>query len=85
MNINDPEIQKLLRKGRLKAIIKNVTGRRMLIGFERNNRRSRKYRIKHMTSPVDLDALGKDTKQLVEESAATQPANSDVTTPTTES
>lgn len=69
MKITDPQIQRILRRGRHKAIIKDVAGRRMLIGFEPNSKDSRKYHQKLFTNPIDLDQLGKETKDKVEESA----------------
>jgi len=35
MNLN--KLKKLAAKGRVKAIVKEVGGRRMLVGFERNS------------------------------------------------
>ena len=53
------KINALINKGRIKAIIKQVGSRRMCIGFERLNKRSRKYKVKYMTNPIDLDLLTK--------------------------
>jgi len=53
------KINALINKGRIKAIIKQVGSRRMCIGFERLNKRSRKYQVKYMTNPIDLDLLTK--------------------------
>jgi len=56
MNLN--KLKKLAAKGRVKAIVKEVGGRRMLVGFERNSRSSRKSRTKYFTkTPIDLAAL----------------------------
>lgn len=57
MKITDKRMVEMLRSGRFKAIIKDVAGRRMLLGFERTSSRSRKYREKFMCSPTDLDQL----------------------------
>ena len=43
-------------RGRGQAIVKDIAGRRMLVGFERN-KRSRKSHVKHFTSPIDLAAI----------------------------
>ena len=51
------QIQKMLKNGRYKAIIKEVAGRRMLLGFERRSKSSRKYGHKSLTSPIDLDRM----------------------------
>lgn len=51
------KIQHLINKGRVKAIIKDVAGRRLLFGFERLNRRSRRYHVKHLTKPIDMATL----------------------------
>lgn len=53
------KINALINKGRIKAIIKTVGSRRLCIGFERLNKRSRKYKVKYMTNPIDLDLLTK--------------------------
>lgn len=53
MNIKDM----LKKPGRFKAIIKDVAGRRMLLGFERASKRSRKSNIIHISKPVDMDTL----------------------------
>lgn len=59
--MNLEKLKKLAAKGRVKAIVKEVSGRRMLIGFERINPRSRKFRQKQfLRAPMDLDALVKD-------------------------
>lgn len=50
-------IQKMIKSRRYKAIIKMVGERRMLVGFERNNKRSRKSRIKFITKPIDLATM----------------------------
>jgi hypothetical protein len=71
--IHDTKIKKVLARGRHRAIIKDVAGRRMLIGFEPSNPNSRKRHVKLMTSLIDLDQLGKDTKAAVEASAADAP------------
>lgn len=47
----------LISKRRIKAIVKEVAGRRMLFGFERLNKRSRKYHVKHLSKPIDLASL----------------------------
>lgn len=65
MNFNDPKFQALAQAGKLQAIVKEVAGRRMLIGFERNEG-SRKFREKFITSPIDLDALGKPPAEPVD-------------------
>ena len=57
--MNLAKLNKLIAKGRVKAIVKDVGGRRMLFGFERLNRRSRKYHIKDLSQPIDLVALTK--------------------------
>lgn len=55
------KLMKLAAKGRVQAIVKEVAGRRMLIGFERVNSQSRKFRQKQfLGAPMDLDALTKD-------------------------
>lgn len=59
-NINDPEIQALLSKGKLRSIIKTLPGgRRFLLGFERS-KRSSKYHQKYLIDPIDLNRLGKE-------------------------
>ena len=51
------EMMKELQSGRFQAIVKNVAGRRMFLGIERKNTRSRKRHQKFMCSPQDLDQL----------------------------
>ena len=51
------EMMKELQTGRYQAIVKNVAGRRMFLGIERKNRRSRKRHQKFMCAPQDLDQL----------------------------
>ena len=51
----------MLASGRWQAIVKDVSGRRMCLGLERTNRRSRKFAEKFMfRMPVDLGQLVKD-------------------------
>lgn len=50
-------IDRIIKNGRYKAIIKEVGDRRMLVGFERASKRSRKHRIKYITKPIDMVAM----------------------------
>lgn len=76
MKFNDPIIQRILARGRHKAIIKIFPGgRRMLCGFEPKSRRSRKYHIKLLTTAIDLDELGKDQQAQVEANARIEDPN----------
>jgi hypothetical protein len=53
------KIDKLVKKGRMQAIVKEVAGRRVLVGFERN-KRSRKSGVKFFTpAPIDLSSFKK--------------------------
>ncbi len=56
------KIKKLIAKGRVAAIIKDVAGRRMLFGFERANKRSRKAHVKYFSKPIDMATLSDDPK-----------------------
>lgn len=56
------KLNKLIAKGRVKAIIKDVAGRRFLFGFERLNKRSRKFHVKHFSKPIDMAELSKDAQ-----------------------
>ena len=47
-------LQKLMKKGRIKAIIQTVAGRRLLFGFERTSKRSNRAHIKHLSNPIDV-------------------------------
>jgi hypothetical protein len=53
----------LISKRRIKAIVKVVAGRRMLFGFERLNKRSRKYHVKHLSKPIDLASLSPQSQK----------------------
>ena len=78
MKFTDAKMQAMLQSGRWKAIVKDVAGRRMLIGFERASRRSRKYHEKFMCAPTDLDQLVKKHQREIQSPPAaesgTQPA-----------
>lgn len=54
------KLNKLIAKGRIKAIVKEVAGRRMLFGYERINKRSRKNHIKFLSAPIDLDRITRE-------------------------
>ncbi len=66
MKNNTVKIQKMLAlclTGRVQPIIKDVAGRKMLLGFERRSKCSRKGGAKHLLpSPMDLDQLVKEHK-----------------------
>jgi hypothetical protein len=64
------KINKLIAKGRVQAIVKEVAGRRMLFGLERLNKRSRKSHVKYLSQPIDLAALTKGAQRAVEKAAA---------------
>lgn len=51
------KIDNLIAKGRIQAIVKEVAGRRMLVGFERTSKRSRFSRIKYFSKPIELSKL----------------------------
>lgn len=57
------KLHKLIAKGRIKAIIKDLPGgRRMLVGFERKSPNSRKAGVKYFSKPIDMAELNKPTK-----------------------
>lgn len=60
------KLNHLITKGRIKAIVKVVAGRRMLFGFERLNKRSRKYHVKHPSKPIDLASLSPNSQKTIE-------------------
>lgn len=57
------KLNHLITKRRIKAIVKVVAGRRMLFGFERLNKRSRKYHVKHLSKPIDLASLSPSSQK----------------------
>lgn len=69
--MNLKKLKVAMAKGRIKAIIKNVAGRRMLVGYERVSKQSRKAKVIHIHAPVDLDKLAKEQGQ---RKPASQPA-----------
>lgn len=67
------KILKLANNGRYQAIVKVIAGRRMLLGFERKNKRSSKYRQKFIMAPLDLATLTKPQAAAVETSSLPEP------------
>lgn len=56
------KIDSLISKGRIQAIVKTVGTKRFLCGFERLSKRSRKYHVKHLTKPIDLEELSAEAQ-----------------------
>jgi hypothetical protein len=64
MSLNVAKFLKSKQAGNYQAIIKEIEGRRFLLGFERKNRASRKYKEKLLCPfPVNLDQVVADYEQ----------------------